>query len=37
MSFISLKFAAFVILCLLVYYMVPKKWKWVVLLAASWS
>ncbi len=36
MSFISLKFAAFVILCLLVYYAVPKKWQWVVLLAASW-
>ena len=36
MSFISLKFAAFVILCLLFYYAVPKKWQWCVLLAASW-
>ncbi len=36
MSFISLKFAGFVIICLLVYYGVPKKWQWCVLLAASW-
>ncbi|MCR5788731.1 MAG: MBOAT family protein [Lachnospiraceae bacterium] len=36
MSFISLTFAGFVIICLLVYYAVPQKWQWCVLLAASW-
>lgn len=36
MSFISLKFALFVILCLLVYYICPKRFRWVVLLVASY-
>lgn len=36
MSFISLKFAFFVIICLLVYYICPKRFRWVVLLAASY-
>ena len=36
MSFISLKFAGFVIICLLLYYAVPKRWQWCVLLAASY-
>ena len=36
MSFISLKFAAFVIGVLLVYYLVPKKVQWFVLLCASY-
>ena len=36
MSFISMKFAVFVLIVLLVYYVVPKKWQWCVLLAASY-
>lgn len=36
MSFVSLKFAAFVIGVLLVYYVVPKKMQWFVLLCASY-
>ncbi|MDO4188406.1 MAG: MBOAT family O-acyltransferase [Lachnospiraceae bacterium] len=36
MSFISLKFALFVIICLLVYYICPKRFRWVVLLVASY-
>lgn len=36
MSFISLKFALFVIVCLLVYYVCPKKARWTILLAASY-
>ena len=37
MSFVSLKFAAFVIGVLLVYYLVPKKLQWLVLLCASYG
>lgn len=37
MSFVSLKFAAFVISVLLVYYIVPKKLQWLVLLCASYA
>lgn len=36
MSFISLKFALFVIICLGIYYIFPKKTRWVVLLAFSY-
>ena len=36
MSFISLQFALFVIICLLVYYICPKRFRWVVLLVASY-
>ena len=36
MSFISLKFALFVIIALLVYYICPKRLRWVVLLVASY-
>ncbi|MBR2275073.1 MAG: MBOAT family protein [Lachnospiraceae bacterium] len=36
MSFISLRFAGFVIIALLLYYALPKKWQWCVLLAASY-
>ncbi|MBQ7562396.1 MAG: MBOAT family protein [Lachnospiraceae bacterium] len=36
MSFISLRFAGFVIIALLVYYALPKRWQWCVLLAASY-
>ena len=36
MSFISLKFALFVSICLLVYYLIPKRYRWVVLLVASY-
>ncbi len=36
MSFISLKFAGFVIIALLLYYAVPRKWQQAVLLLASW-
>ena len=36
MSFISLRFAGFVIIALLIYYALPKKWQWCVLLAASY-
>ncbi|MCR4656304.1 MAG: MBOAT family protein [Lachnospiraceae bacterium] len=36
MSFITLRFAGFVIIAVLLYYVVPRKWQWVVLLAASW-
>lgn len=37
MSFVSLEFPAFVGLCLLVYAIVPQKWRWCVLLAASYG
>lgn len=36
MSFISLNFAFFVITCLLVFYICPKRYRWVVLLVASY-
>ncbi len=36
MSFVSLRFAAFVIGVLLVYYLIPKKMQWFVLLCASY-
>ena len=36
MSFISLGFSLFVIVTLLVYYIVPKKLQWIVLLIASY-
>ncbi len=36
MSFISIDFALFVAITLLVYYCFPKKYRWVVLLAASY-
>lgn len=36
MSFISLKFAAFVICALCIYYICPKKFRWVVLLVSSY-
>lgn len=36
MSFVSLKFALFVIICLLVYYLMPKRFRWTVLLVASY-
>ena len=36
MSFISLKFALFVIVCLFAYYLCPKRFRWCVLLAASY-
>lgn len=35
MSYLSLGFVAFVALCLILYYLVPKKIRYVVLLAAS--
>ena len=35
MSFVSLNFAIFVIVVLLLYYIVPIKFRWIVLLAAS--
>lgn len=35
MSFVSLNFAVFVIVVLLLYYIVPLKYRWIVLLAAS--
>lgn len=37
MSFISLKFAFFVIICLLAFYICPKRYRWVVLLVASYA
>ena len=36
MSFISMDFAFFVILWLAVYYIVPKRFRWVVLLVAGY-
>ena len=36
MSFISMDFALFVLLALLLYYICPKKWRWFVLLTASY-
>ncbi len=35
MSYTSYSFALFVILTVCVYYIVRKKWQWVVLLVAS--
>ncbi|MBQ6128596.1 MAG: MBOAT family protein [Lachnospiraceae bacterium] len=37
MSFISMDFALFVLLALLLYYICPKKWRWFVLLVASYA
>ncbi len=37
MSLISLQFAIFVLLAVVVYYLCPKKYRWVVLLAASYA
>ncbi len=37
MSFISIEFAAFVTATLAIYYIVPSKIRWIVLLAASYS
>jgi len=36
MSFISMEFALFVAIVLTVFYLVPKKWQWIVLLVASY-
>lgn len=36
MSLISLEFGAFLLCLLLLYYIVPLKWRWTVLLAGSW-
>ena len=36
MSFISLNFALFVIICLIAFYLFPKKYRWTVLLVASY-
>lgn len=36
MSFISAQFVVFVFCALLVFYLVPKKWQWCVLLVASY-
>lgn len=36
MSFISFRFAAFVAVCLLLYYIVPKRFRYLVLLAGSY-
>ncbi|MCR4738886.1 MAG: MBOAT family protein [Lachnospiraceae bacterium] len=36
MSFISLQFTCFVIVSLILYYLVPKKWQWVILLLAGY-
>lgn len=36
MSFISINFAFFVILVLLLYYIIPIRYRWIVLLAASY-
>lgn len=36
MSYISLKFALFIIICLLIYYICPKRYRWIVLLIASY-
>ena len=36
MSFISIKYIAFLIISVLLYYIVPKKYKWVILLASSY-
>ena len=35
MSFVSLQFAAFIILLLIIYYLCPAKYRWAVLLCAS--
>lgn len=37
MSLISLQFAIFVLLAVVVYYLFPKKYRWVVLLVASYA
>lgn len=36
MSFVNLYFAIFVAICLIVYYLVPSKYRWIVLLTASY-
>ena len=35
MNFISLKFVAFLLVTVVLYYLVPKKMQWVLLLAAN--
>lgn len=37
MTFTSLSFLGFVILALFVYYLLPQKWRWIVLLVASYT
>ena len=37
MSFVSFQFAAFVAFCLIIYYIFPKKYRYLVLLAASYA
>lgn len=36
MSFVNLYFAIFVAICLLIYYLVPSKYRWIVLLIGSY-
>ena len=36
MSFVSMDFALFVTVALILFYAVPKKWQWIVLLVASY-
>ena len=35
MSFVSFQFLMFAILLLIIYFIVPKKWQWVILLIAN--
>ncbi|MBR1523320.1 MAG: hypothetical protein IJ641_02570, partial [Lachnospiraceae bacterium] len=37
MSFVSFQFAAFVLVCIVLYYVLPQKHRYLVLLAASYS
>lgn len=37
MSFLSIEFIIFIILNLFLYYLLPKKWQWIVLLAISYA
>ena len=37
MSLVSLPFLALTALSALLYWLAPRKWRWVVLLAASWG
>ena len=36
MSFVSYSFVAFVLLCLLLYYILPQKFRWIILLLSSY-
>lgn len=36
MSLVTMKFAVFLVCVLFLYYIVPKKWQWIVLLGASY-